>query len=397
MTFRDLMEKYKAGSATSEERYLVESEIDKSELINEYLSEQLMDAIPDIKNKGVSSDEKSDTKKIKKTMNRKLRNVVIISVAIVVALFCGVEYVVFPQINNSYYNPLEGRNYSHAEWGQMAIDMSVFSELHFRGYETPFIFVKSEGLGTYDLTLYQYDKFRNFTETQYSSRIVRGKLDRAMLDDALVRGLGLNWVQGVYGDHTDIEKITIVNSASKAELARLPESAQVKAYLFFYETMDMKALAEFCKQDDLHVLWAWIKCVDYDTLWDGMFGFSPLGKYIPLTDESYDAELYPLLELDDSQPQGGVDAIDFNKLTATAYERHFTSLLKYMSEKSDFTDILGFNYDYSAVLSYVRQNGVQCNGIVVSGNRDTIEKISNDPVIQYIAIDDVMVSMFARD
>lgn len=64
-------------------------------------------------------------------MNRKLGKVVIASVATVVALFCVVQFAIFPLINNAYYNPLDGRvNVSGIkEWGQMSIDMSVFDDV----------------------------------------------------------------------------------------------------------------------------------------------------------------------------------------------------------------------------------------------------------------------------
>ncbi len=397
MTFKDLMEKYKAGSTTSEERQLVESEIEKSEAINDYLSDQIMDAIPEIKNRA-SSDEKSNAKKIKRTMNRKFRNVVITSVAAVVALFCIVQFAVFPIINNSYYNPLEGRHnvIGVTEWGQMSIDMSVFSELHLKGYETPFVLAKPEGLGSYDLTLYQYDAFRNYSETQYRSQLIRGKLDNAMSDNALISGMSFNWLQSAYGSYTDMDKVSTVDGVSRAELSQLPESAQVKAYLFFNETIDMQALAELVKQGDVRVLWAGIKCSDDDTMWSGRFGFSPQGKYIPLIGNAYDAQLYPLLELDESEPWGGADVIDFTKLTATTYETHFKSLLKYMAEKKDFMEVIGFDYDYSSALSYVQNNGIGCFGVVVSGSRDAIEAISSTPAVQYIAVDDVMVSIYSK-
>jgi hypothetical protein len=398
MNFKDLIDKYKSGTATKEENQIVETEIEKNEAITEYLAEQIMEVMPQINNGLPVMEDKSEASKIRKRINRKFSGAVIASVAAVIVIFCAVQFAVFPLINNSYYNPLDGRVnvIGVEERGQMSIDMSGFSELHLRGYETPFVFAKPEGLGKYDLTIYQYDSFRNYSETQYHSGIVRGKLNQSALGDAITRGLGFNWVQLAYGNYTDSEKIDIVDNASRVELTRLPESAQVKAYLFFGEAMDMQTLTEFVKESDAQVLWAGVKCSDNEMLWDGRFGFSPLGKYIPLTKNAYDAELYPLLELDGSEPSGGVNSIDFSKLNANAYETHFISMLKYMTAKGDFMDVIGLSYDYEKALSYVAQNGVMCHGVVVSGSRNDIEQLANDPMIQYIAIDDVMASMFSR-
>ena len=398
MSFRELLTKYESGTATEEEIRLVEAEIEKNEAINEYLSDHLIEAMPQINNVPAANGDKSEATRIRKRISRRFRNAVIASVAIVLAIVCLVQFAVFPFINSRYYNPLDGRvNFVGVnEWGQMSIDMSVFSELHMHGYETPFVFARPEGLGRYSLTIYQYDSFRNYSETQYSSRIVRGKMDHSAIGEALTRGLGFNWVQLAYGNYTDSEKITIVDDASRNELACLPESAHVKAYLFFAETIDMQALTGFVSASNAQVLWAGIKCSDNETLWDGRFGFLPSGKYIPLTPRAYDAQLYPLLELDDSEAMGGVNSINFDKLNADAYETHFISMLQYMMAKEDFMNVIGFSYDYGDALSYVRQNGVMCHGVVVSGSRDVIGRLATNPMVQYIAIDDVMVSTFSR-
>ena len=45
MTFRELLDKYRAGQTSEEERALVEAELEKSEAIADYLAEQVEDAL----------------------------------------------------------------------------------------------------------------------------------------------------------------------------------------------------------------------------------------------------------------------------------------------------------------------------------------------------------------
>lgn len=130
----------------------------------------------------------------------------------------------------------------------MAKDMAVFSELRLSGYETPFALVKPEGFGVYDITLYQYDSFRNFVETSIRTKIVHGKFESSIWESPFIDGIGINWVQSVYGDYTDTEKIRVIHPAAIEELSRLPESAQVKAYLFFEESIDIQRLIDFAKK-----------------------------------------------------------------------------------------------------------------------------------------------------
>ena len=49
MTFRELLDKYRAGQASEEERALVEAELEKSGAIADYLAEQVEDALQYIK------------------------------------------------------------------------------------------------------------------------------------------------------------------------------------------------------------------------------------------------------------------------------------------------------------------------------------------------------------
>ena len=343
-------------------------------------------------------DEKQLTEKIKKRMNRKVSAIITISVGIVAAIFCIVQFAVFPLINSLYYNPLDGRRTSIgvSEWGQMSIDMSVFSELHLPGYEIPFIFTKPRGLGAYDLTLYQNNAFHNYSETVYQAQIVRGRMSLSFLDTALFDGMSFQWVPSVYGNYTDTEKWPLVDAAARAELTQLPASAQAKVFLLFHDPLDMQALEQFVKQSAVEVYWAGVRCGEEELDWISRYGFSPMGKRIPLSESAYPAEQFPLLELDHTDAWGGERRTNMDMLTAQNYETHFTSMLSYMSSRNEFLEIIGFTNNYAKALAYVRENGIWCPGVVVSGSLDEIIELASNPLVQSIAIDDVKVSVFSR-
>jgi hypothetical protein len=391
MSFKATLEKYKTGTATAAEKRAVEEEIEKSEAISEYLSGQIMDSIPNAPI-GVDLPEAS---KIRGQVNRKLRGAIALAALAFIAIACAALVIVFPIVNSTFYNPLKGakNEIGGKNWGQMSIDMSVFSELHLKGFETPFVYAESFGFGKYDLTVYQYDTFRNYAETQYRSWIVRGKLDRSSLGDALSRGLGFYWI---YGQYTDDEQLEEIGKVSAHELSRLPESAQVKAYLFFSAPLGLEELAAFVKESQARVLWTGIKCSSEESFWDGKFGFSPLGKRTPLAQSAYSQEQFPILELDESAPSGGVDIVDYSKLSASAYEIHFQSMLDYMASREEFLEVMGIRYDYKGALSYVRKNGMLCHGALVAGSRDEVDGLAKDPKIKHIVIDDVMASRYSR-
>ena len=91
MNFKELLDRYKNGTATEEEIKLVKREIEKYEAIEEYLAEKM-----DLDFISLKEDEKlkEETIGIKKSVNRRLRRVVIASVSIVLAIILGIFFII---------------------------------------------------------------------------------------------------------------------------------------------------------------------------------------------------------------------------------------------------------------------------------------------------------------
>ena len=69
MTFRELLDKYRAGQASEEERAMVEAELEKSEAIADYLAEQVEDALGAAETQAPAGE----VRHIQKKVNRRLR------------------------------------------------------------------------------------------------------------------------------------------------------------------------------------------------------------------------------------------------------------------------------------------------------------------------------------
>ena len=69
MTFRELLEKYRAGQASEAERALVEAELEKSEAIADYLAEKVEDELRTVEAQAPAGE----VRHIQKKMNRRLR------------------------------------------------------------------------------------------------------------------------------------------------------------------------------------------------------------------------------------------------------------------------------------------------------------------------------------
>ncbi|MFQ7453731.1 MAG: hypothetical protein ACLRNQ_22710 [Flavonifractor plautii] len=92
MTFRELLDKYRAGQASEEERALVEAELEKSEAIADYLAEQVEDALGAAETQAPAGE----VRHIQKKVNRRLRRTAVWAACIVLAVLLGVRFVVSP-------------------------------------------------------------------------------------------------------------------------------------------------------------------------------------------------------------------------------------------------------------------------------------------------------------
>ena len=98
MTFKEAMEHYRAGTASEQERQLVEQELEKSQLIAEYLDEQW--------------DEKAfvpiapteEIKQVRKTLRRRNILIVLTSLALSAALLLGAVYIGIPAAEGLYWD-----------------------------------------------------------------------------------------------------------------------------------------------------------------------------------------------------------------------------------------------------------------------------------------------------
>ena len=122
MTFRELLEKYKNGTATEAERSLVEEELEKSEAIADYLAEGLEELE---EGRGSPSAASAEVRQVKRTVNRRLRRTALWAAAMVLAAALVVQLVVNPMVSSFYYRPnaqTAGQNEVREEQVDFVID-----------------------------------------------------------------------------------------------------------------------------------------------------------------------------------------------------------------------------------------------------------------------------------
>ena len=85
MSFRELMEKYRDGSATPEERELFERELEKYEALSEYAAEREDGELP------IPAGEAEETGRVSRAVRRRFRRAALLAAVLVLAVLAAVS------------------------------------------------------------------------------------------------------------------------------------------------------------------------------------------------------------------------------------------------------------------------------------------------------------------
>ena len=232
MTFRELLDKYRAGQASEEERALVEAELEKSEAIADYLAEQVEDALGAAETQAPAGE----VWHIQKKVNRRLRRTAVWAACIVLAALLGVRFVVSPLVSSLYYQPnekgfgtgIEGE--PDPEYDAITLDLTALYSLIAPGDTVNSVTAQPEGFGRYTLT---YGDFRiglpgRRADHRHSGRLEGWRLG-ALLRQQLRTGHHRQHVRALS------EKPAVPASPRTDYLAELPATSYVAAWVHFPE------------------------------------------------------------------------------------------------------------------------------------------------------------------
>ena len=93
MKFEELMKKYRAGTATESERAQVENDVEKVQLIEEYLAEREDFPLPE------PEEPAPEVRRLRKAVNRRTRFGALWVVLIVLLLAAAAQFLLFPALN----------------------------------------------------------------------------------------------------------------------------------------------------------------------------------------------------------------------------------------------------------------------------------------------------------
>lgn len=395
MDFKELLETYKKGEATPEQVRLVEEEIEKNKLINDYICGEMDMDPPASEVETTGKPDKESYKAVKKIMRRTLLKVGAIAAAIVLIALLAAEYIVSPLVASRYYNPGkividEAQSERPYPITQGALDKMVSYELMYYPAVITDVIVEDKGYGKYYIQTGTFDLFD--LEYQYrQDTLTRGQQDKQYWSNSAVFHY---FHEGVH----ELSRRDFYDDMEKLE--QLPKDAVIEAAVLFTETHTMQELLEL--MDDCSSLffeWAAV-CNTYfqpepDKYYVGLLGFRPV--YIPSSlriPPSVDIG-YPYLSLPEDEP-----------ITAEILEQHFISLLTYNCDRAEYMDhVFSNNPDvgeltqdwHANTLKKVQKTGVETYGAVVTGSPQDILSLYEDGIATGIEIYDMKSSVYENE
>ncbi len=401
MKFKELLDKYKNNTATEEEKQLIESEIEKYEAIEEYLADNFNLDFAE------SFEEKSQTHEIisiNKSVNKRLRKVVITSVSIVLLIFISIFYIVSPIIDGMYYNPAAHTISEYRD--DFHFDLTAFTELNLPGYVVSTVLSERKGFGKYNIYFTRRDLFTEGIENIHTT-IDKGQRIGTFEDYFVGRSVSMDAFLNVTnaGDRVEYEiddEISIKkNSYTIEHLKKLSPASYISAYLTFKEDLSMEEISSIIDKyknyglsntvgDYVKVRWVGVRTSprDENTRW--ITGFNPNPNDFPSYSNG-EVGKYPALNLSDWFRSNLYNPpVDM----PAGYEEHYKDLLRFMIDREDMVRTLDANplktdY-YKDSLEYVETNGVHSFGVLVHGNADRMIEFINNENIANVTIKQVL-------
>lgn len=351
MTFKEAFEHYKNGTATEEETALVETELEKSQLIAEYLDED-WDSMS-------SPAQVADYTRVRKKLRRNQLLLILIPVLIITLVAA-----MLPFGNTFYYDPTKETLDDYAS--DLDLYLTAFTELFHPGYVYSHTLVNRTGIGVYQLELVRWSK--NTGKQEFSSALI-DKGNATLPRDFLHSTISVNIIARASYPIYDMEPEQ--KAQVRQRLEQLPDYVEVTAALSFPEDRSMAELMAFQEQLDGHVLWAGIRNAPEDEQRYPLTGFAPSnsGLIHELVNETYPAFEPAVLEQ-----------------TPEMWAQHFESLLQYIVDHPEITDVMGLervSY-YEKVLAYTKQAGVMTYGCVVTTSAQELLRLLDEGIVTQV-------------
>lgn len=392
MNYEELLKKYRQGQTTEEETRRIEEDIEKFEAIGVYLEETLEEERTGLK---IEEADAKDIRRIKGKVNRKVFFYSFAGAAVLIAIILLINLI----CSQIFYNPNKGIREIYGGDGQLMFDLSVYTEMHNPGYIVNQAHAEPDWFGKYGLSVTWGRLFTGEEEKAYIN-LVRGKVkesgnvERSFKGTSIYHAIGTKLGMVIYEgkDDTSMDLAKAELQNQQEHIAALPESAYLAVNITFPEAKTVEEMLKFADQyQGVSIIYNYVESKTGALQMNG-FGFDRAGIIPDQTEEIN--QKYPYLwTLGEDMDSGD---------RAEKWTLHYESMLKYLSERGEFIDMMtdavsGWSsVDYKEELETVKKEGIHIVGMQIHGKRQDILDIIASGEIDGMDILDVKVSEYSR-
>lgn len=405
MDFKTAMEHVRNGTATEEERRLVDSEVDKYLLITEHLDAQWEKEAPP------TPEAMPEMKQLHAKLRRRNVLLILTCLLLVAAIAAAAAAYISPKMeekqqeqvqqqvqhqledkektlaeeNAKYRNPDE-TTYPETLSTDLNLILECYNELHLTHYRNIRVGSSTQtGIGTYQLSFYceTWGNPTEFFEGTLEKNVLTiplGVNDRYSQFFPLQNYIHTDYAASEYGK----EDLESCRSYYFKYLPPLPDYVKITADIAFPEKLSMEQLLEFKallesmgSDPDRPSVITWVGICNGQTWVCGMKPFTHNTGEDP-------SEEYPYLR----DPQ----MCD----SAENLEQHFKSLLKFSQDQIDLGREIVTNDEttwyYDAALDYVEENGVYTYGCKIVTTPQILLELMERDIITFVNVLDYWIS-----
>lgn len=412
MTYRQILDEYKKNALPEEKQKEVAADIEKHEAISDYLYEE--SEIPDINEAfsepnenicgcngsgcdsgpaGNITDSAQRAEDFTAVVNRSIRRaflklgITVFAAAALLILF--VQFILPGIVDNFYYDPTERVSQPTDSFieNRMSRDIGTYTELVMPETHRTDVTAESLGYGKYNISIHQNLSYTDFFSTA-TGDVTRGKL-RLFNEDILRKPTGnaFGWSQ-IYVDFKNSEYQT----KSLTELYKITDE-HIKNDVEEGEIMHGAAGSPEQSLETIKGLRDDMPYYAYVTF-ERMLDFSQVEKIIDPADKDDFMITEPWLAVDTYPRSNAPDGSSYGYITTLPkigfivqdqdnvseneelQQKHFTDMLDYMAEQTDFLKM--FDEDpqtFADASQLIKKNGLHIYGMGCTVSKSTMLKL----------------------
>ena len=371
MNFETAFAHYRAHPATAEETALVERELEKYRLIEDYLAEQELPELPE--DAALASAE---TKAVKRRLNRRTRNIVVITAAAVLALLLLLQLAVSPLLNRRVYTDGSG----DSGYPEFDVGMSALAGLYMPLGDYYGSYVQHSGFMRDTLHLMFYDRTGNHRfQIQTQVGLSLGRVGQ--LNSGDLHAIGYMY-SGFFYDNRNSDRNSVWSGdTGQAALDALPEYMRLTSAVSFNKVLTVDELADImARHPDVDFLSAnvWVDgAYNYDSL------HCSLQQMMLVYGDALEED-YPLMQLREDK-----------NLTGEDITQHFWALVQYLADHPEVAEAGPDEpYRYKEMLLNLEEDGLDVLGLWVQGTPDQITALLDEELVRSVRNYDARIQLW---